>query len=55
MGTEKEILLKRGWETERVTIKIPPGLKNNTLLSVSLKEGYYPEEKFYLRVKVLND
>ncbi|MBW1613597.1 MAG: DnaJ domain-containing protein [Deltaproteobacteria bacterium] len=55
LGTEKEILLKRGWETERVTIKIPPGLKNNTLLSVSLKEGYYPEEKFYLRVKVLND
>ncbi len=52
-GTEKEILLKRGWETERVTIKIPPGVKNDTLLSLSLEKGNYHEDTFYLRVKVV--
>lgn len=54
-GTEKEILLKRGWETERFRIRVPPGVKNDTLLSLSLKEGNYPEDKFYLRVKVVTD
>jgi len=55
LGTEKEIVLKRGWETERVRIKIPPGVKNDTLLSLSLKgrEEDYREDKFYLRVKVV--
>jgi len=55
-GTEKEILLKREWETERVTIKIPPGVKNDTLLSLSLRvrEGSYREDEFYLRVKVVS-
>ena len=52
-GTEKEILLKRGLETERITIKIPPGVKNDTLLSLSLKEGNYSKDRFYLRVKVV--
>ncbi len=54
-GTEKEILFKMGWETERVTIKIPPGVKNDTLLSLSLNgnEGSHRENKFYLRVKVV--
>jgi DnaJ-class molecular chaperone len=36
-GTEKEIVLKRGWHTERVTIKIPPGVEDDTVLSISLK------------------
>lgn len=56
-GTEKEILLKREWETERVTIKIPPGVKNDTLLSLSLRGrgGSYREDEFYLRVKVVRD
>ena len=56
-GTEKEILLKRGWETERVKIKIPPGVKNDTLLSLSLNERgeSYREDKFYLRVKVVRE
>jgi DnaJ-class molecular chaperone len=55
LGTEKEILLKRGWETQRVAIKIPPGVKNDTLLSLSLegKDGSDREDKFYLRVKVV--
>lgn len=55
LGTEKEILLKRGWETERVTIKIPPGVKNDTLLCLFPKgeDGSYQEDKFYLRVKVV--
>jgi len=54
-GTEKEIVLKRGWETERVTIKIPPGVKNDSLLSLSLngREESYQEDRFYLRVKVV--
>jgi len=54
-GTEKEILLKKGLETERFRIRVPPGVKNDTLLSLSLKEGNYPEDKFYLRVKVVKD
>ena len=55
-GTEKEVLLKRGRETERVTINIPPGVKNDTLLSLSLRgrEGSYREDEFYLRVKVVS-
>jgi len=56
-GTEKEILLKRGLKTERVTIKIPPGVKNDTLLSLSLNggKGGYREDRFYLRVKVVRE
>ena len=54
-GTEKEILLKKGLETERITIKIPPGSKNDTLLSLSFKGGNYREDRFYLRVKVVKD
>lgn len=55
LGAEKEILLKRGWEIQRFRIKIPPGVKNDTLLSLSLngKEGSYREDTFYLRVKVV--
>ncbi len=53
-GTEREIVLNRGWETERLTVKIPPGVKNDTLLRLSLRgeEGRRPEEQFYLRVRV---
>ena len=54
-GMEKEILFKMGWETKRVIIKIPPGVKNDTLLSLSFKEGNYSEDRFYLRVKVVKD
>jgi len=55
LGTEKEIVFKRGWENERVTIKIPPGVKNDTLLSLSLKgrEEGSRDDKFYLRVKIV--
>lgn len=55
LGTEKDIVLKRGWETERVRIKIPPGVKNDTLLSLSLKgrEEGSRDDKFYLRVKIV--
>jgi len=52
-GTEKEILLKKGLETERFRIRIPPGVKNDTLLFLSLKEGNYREDRLYLRVKVV--
>ena len=57
LGTERDILLERGWDTERVTIKIPPGVKNNTLLSLSLKgkQGNYQGDKLYLRIKVVRD
>jgi curved DNA-binding protein len=51
-GTEKEILLNRGREIQRLRIKIPPGVKNDTLLSLKGIEGGYREDKFYLRVKV---
>ena len=54
-GTEKEIVLKRGRVVQRVRIKIPPGVEDNALLSLSLKgedEGHQ-EDKFYLRVKVV--
>lgn len=54
LGTERDILLEGGWGTQRVTIKIPPGVKNNTLLSLSLKgkQGNSQGDKFYLRIKV---
>jgi curved DNA-binding protein len=54
-GTEKEILLRRGWETQRVRIKIPPGVEDDTLLSLSLsgRDEGYPEDRLYLRVKVV--
>jgi curved DNA-binding protein len=54
-GTEREIILKRGWETQRLRIKIPPGLKDDTLLSLSLRgrDMGYPEDRLYLRVKVV--
>jgi curved DNA-binding protein len=51
-GTEKHILVHRGWETQRVRITIPPGVKNDTLLSFSLEggAGNYRKDRFYLRV-----
>ena len=53
-GTEKEIQLRRGFQSERLRIKIPPGVKNGTLLAVSPNEddGSTGEPRFYLRVQV---
>ena len=53
-GTEKEIQLRRGFQSERLRIKIPAGVKNGTLLTVSLKgdEGSLQEDTFYLKVQV---
>ena len=55
LGTEREIVLKRGWETERVRVKIPPGVKNDMLLSLSLsgRQEDSRDDKFYLRVKIV--
>jgi len=54
-GTEKEIVLRRGWEDQRLKIKIPPGVEDDTLLSLSLggEERGLPEDRLYLRVKVV--
>jgi len=53
-GTEKEIQLRRGSQSERLRIKIPAGVKNGTVLSVSMRgdEMSLREDRFYLRVKV---
>jgi curved DNA-binding protein len=55
LGTEKEIVVQRGWESQRIRIKIPPGVENDTVLSLSLggEEGGLPKDRFYLRVKVV--
>jgi DnaJ-class molecular chaperone len=54
-GTEKEIIVKRGWETQRVRIKIPPGVEDDTLLSLSLegRDESDRADRLYLRVKVV--
>jgi curved DNA-binding protein len=54
-GTEKEILVERGWETQRVIIRIPPRVEDGTLLSLSLEgqDGSYRGDKVYLRVTVV--
>jgi curved DNA-binding protein len=54
-GTEKEILVETGWETQRVIIRIPPRVEDGTLLSLSLEgqDGSYRRDKVYLRVKVV--
>lgn len=54
-GTEKEIVVRRGGEAQRVRIKIPPGMKDDTLLSLSLesRDESEREDRFYLRVKVV--
>lgn len=56
-GTEKEILVERGWETQRIIIRIPAGVEDGTLLSLSLEgqDGSYGGDKVYLRVKVVRD
>jgi len=53
-GTEKEIRLQRGLQSERLIIKIPPGVKNGTVLAVSpnREQGSVGEDRFYLRVQV---
>jgi curved DNA-binding protein len=53
-GTEKEIRLGRGLHSERLRVKIPPGVKNGTVLAVSPngEEGSPGEDRFYLRVQV---
>jgi curved DNA-binding protein len=53
-GTEKEIRLERGLLSERLRIKIPPGVKNGTVLAVfpNGEEGSIGEDRFYLRVQV---
>jgi len=54
-GTEKEILVERGRETQRVIIRIPPRVEDGTLLSLSLEgqDGSYRRDKVYLRVTVV--
>jgi len=54
-GTQKEIIVKRGWETQRIRIEIPPGVEDDTLLSVSLEGSEERDrgERLYLRVKVV--
>jgi len=54
-GTEKQVLLKRGWETQRVIIEVPPRVEDGTLLCLSLEgqDGSYRRDKVYLRVKVV--
>ncbi|MDY6843606.1 MAG: DnaJ domain-containing protein, partial [Thermodesulfobacteriota bacterium] len=58
-GVEKELLLKQEWRTERVIIRVPPGVKDATLLRISLRrvEGGYKEEvdDLFLRVKIVED
>jgi DnaJ-class molecular chaperone len=56
-GTEKEILVERGWETQRIIIRIPARVEDGTLLSLSLEgqDGSYRGDKVYLRVKVVRD
>jgi curved DNA-binding protein len=53
-GAEKEIQLRRGSRSQRLRIKIPPGVKNGTLLTVSLNgnQGSMGEYGLYLRVQV---
>jgi DnaJ-class molecular chaperone len=53
-GTEKEIRLSRGFHSERLRIKIPPGVKNGTVLAVfpNGEEGSPGGDRFYLRVQV---
>lgn len=53
-GTEKEIQLRRGLQSERLRIRIPPGVKNGTLLTVSLRgnEESLQDDTFYLKVQV---
>lgn len=55
LGTEKEIVVRRGLGNQRVRIKIPPGVKDDTLLYLSLggRDGDDPEDRVYLRVKVV--
>jgi curved DNA-binding protein len=55
LGAEKEIIVRRGLENQRVKIKIPPGVEDDTLLSLSLgeRDGGYPEHTVYLRVKIV--
>jgi len=55
LGTEKEIVVRRGLGNQRVRIKIPPGVEDDTLLFLSLgeRDGGYPEDRLYLRVKIV--
>ena len=56
-GTEKEILIRRGYYSQRITIRIPPGLRDGTLLKVSLNEqnDYARQtEIIYLKIKHVN-
>ena len=55
-GTEKEILIKRGYHSQRITVRIPPGLRDGTLLKVSPNEkSDYNQraEPLYLRIRVV--
>ncbi len=52
-GAEKEIVLKNGREIRKVVIEIPPGVEDDTILSLSLGPGRGgAEDIFYLRVRL---
>ena len=55
LGSEKEIWLQRGWTKERIILKIPPGVQDGALFSLSLKglEGRHQDNQCYLKVKVV--
>ena len=57
-GTEKEVLLRHGQETERIVVRIPPGIEDGTLLRVPLVEKSNSgkmEGSLYLKVKIVEE
>ena len=55
LGTEKEVLLRRGWEAKRISIKIPPKVKDGTLIRIKGRNTGEIEENLYLRVKIVKE
>ena len=53
-GTEKEILIRTRWESQKLTVKIPPGLKDGALLQMQGTPFGTSEKNLYLRVRVRN-
>ena len=52
-GAEKEILLDAGWQNQRVLIKIPPKVKDGTVIRLVVENQPGKQEDFFLRVKIV--
>jgi curved DNA-binding protein len=54
LGTEKEILLRNGWQTRRLKVTVPSNVKDGTVIRMSGEVAGRTGEGLYLRLRIVD-